>query len=310
MRVLVAGATGVIGRSLVPALRASGHEVVGTTRTPGKLDMLRAWGAQAELCDAFDAAAMHALVQRVAPDAVVNQYTDLPDAFSRRAAEASYTRTARIRRDGTRILLDAAVAAGVRRFLTQSIAFLYAPGSSRIKTEDDPPATGAPGSYGEAVRGTVAMEDMVRAHPGGVVLRYGMLYGPGTWYARDGSVTRMVRRRLHPIVGDGGGMFSWLHVDDAAGATVRALESGVTGIFNVTDDEPAPVRDWLPVFARAMGAPRPLHAPAWLVRLAVGDSAVAALTIGPGASNARARRELGWTPRWTTWREGFAQAPS
>jgi nucleoside-diphosphate-sugar epimerase len=312
MKVLVAGATGVIGRSLVPALLSAGHEVYGTTRTAAKLDTLVGWGVHPELCDAFDAAAVHALVQRIEPDAIVNQLTDLPDAFSRRAVSTAYGRTGRIRREGTRHLLDAAAAAGVPRFVTQSIAFLYAPGGSRIKSEDDAPATGAPGPFGEAVRGTVDMEQMVLAKPGiaGVVLRYGAFYGPGTWYARDGSLTRMVRRRMHPIVGDGGGMFSWLHVDDAASATVRAVESGVTGVFNITDDEPAPVSEWLPVFAAAMGAPRPMHAPAWLVRLVAGESALAALTVAPGASNARARTALGWAPRWSSWREGFVQAPS
>jgi len=312
MKVLVAGATGAIGRSLVPALLSAGHEVCGTTRTAARLDLLRGWGAQAELCDAFEAAAVRALVQRFAPEVIVNQLTDLPDSFGRRSAPSGYRRTGRIRREGTRHLLDAAAAGGTRRFITQSIAFLYAPRGGRIKTEDDPPALQAPPPFGDAVRDTVAMEEMVLAAPGvaGVVLRYGMFYGPGTWYARDGSVTRMVRRRMHPIVGDGGGMFSWLHVDDAASATVRAVESEVTGVFNVSDDEPAPVREWLPVFAAAMGAPAPMHTPVWLARLVAGESAVAALTVAPGASNARARSVLGWTPRWSSWREGFVQAPS
>lgn len=312
MKVLVAGATGAVGRSLVPALCSAGHEVCGTTRTAAKLDMLRGWGAQPELCDAYDAGAVHALVQRFAPEVIVNQLTDLPDDYSRRRTAAGIRNTGRIRRQATRHLLDAAAAAGTRRLVTQSIAFLYAPGRSRVKTEDDPPALHAPPPFGDAVRDTVAMEEMVLSQPGvnGVVLRYGMFYGPGTWYARDGSVTRMVRRRLHPIVGDGGGMFSWLHVDDAASATVRAVESDVSGVYNITDDEPAPVRDWLPVFAAAMGAPRPMHAPAWLARLFVGESAVAQLTVSPGASNARARGALGWAPRWSSWREGFVQAPS
>jgi nucleoside-diphosphate-sugar epimerase len=312
MRVLVAGATGVIGRPLVPALIAAGHEVTGTTRTTAKLEQLRSARARAELCDAYDAARVHALLAEVRPDVVVNELTDLPDAYSRRASERGYRNTGRIRSEATRILLDAAASAGVRRFIAQSIAFLYVADGSMAKTEEDPPALAARGSYGEAVRGTVAMERMILEQPGmqSVVLRYGALYGPGTWFARDGSVTRLVRRRMHPIVGDGAGWFSWLHVDDAASATVCAVESSATGVFNIVDDEPARVRDWLPVFASAMGAPMPMRAPAWLTRLVAGEAVVATLTAGSGASNARARRELGWSPRWATWREGFAGAPA
>jgi nucleoside-diphosphate-sugar epimerase len=181
-----------------------------------------------------------------------------------------------------------------------------------LRTEDDPPDPAAPPPFDAAVRDTLEMERMVLAQPSisGVVLRYGQLYGPGTWYARDGALVRMLRRRMYPIVGDGGGVFSWLHVDDAASATVRAVESPVTGVVNVVDDDPAPVRDWLPVMAQVFAAPPPRSVPAWLARLVAGPVAVAQMTTTPGVANARARRDLDWSPAWPSWREGFAGAPS
>jgi 2-alkyl-3-oxoalkanoate reductase len=312
VKVLVAGATGAIGRSLVPALVRAGHDVVGTTRSPGKLAALQGLGATAELCDALDGDAVHALVARHRPEAIVNQLTDLPHSVGSRQIARGSRRTGELRRESTRILLDAAHATGTRRIVLQSIAFLYAPGGSSLCTEDDAADTGASGPWGDAVRGTVAMERMVLDDPAvsGIVLRYGQLYGPGTWYARDGALTRMARRRMYPIIGDGGGMFCWLHVDDAAAATVLAVESQATGIFNVTDDDPAPVCTWMPVFAAAIGAPPPRRMPVWLARPLAGDIAVGASTVTPAVSSARARSELGWSPRWTSWREGFTAAPS
>lgn len=309
MKVFVAGATGVIGRPLVAALRGAGHEVAGTTRTAAKLDALRSLGAEPHLCDAFDAAAVRAAVERTRPDVIVNQLTDLPDAATPRGVSRGAMATGRIRVDGTRHLLDAARACGVQRFVTQSIAFIYAPGPG-LRGEEDPVDHSVPPPFDAALRDTVAMERMVLdGSPAGVVLRYGQLYGPGTWYGREGALGRMLRRRLYPIIGDGGGVFSWLHVDDAASAAVRAVESDVAGLFNVVDDEPAPVREWLPAMAAAFDAPRPLRVPEWLARLLAGPVVVAQMTRTPGVSNRRARGELGWSPSWPSWREGFRCAP-
>ena len=307
MRVFVAGATGAIGRPLVPALVGAGHEVTAMTRSPEKTPSLEAAGASATVCDALDAAALDAAVRDAQPEVIINQLTDLPGAFSPRGMTESYEATSRLRVECTRTLLDAGAACGTRRLIAQSIAFLYAPEGPAVKDEEGRPFTEAPPPFGDAVRALVEMETTVTAAPAmeGVVLRYGAFYGPGTWYAADGSTAEMVRKRRYPIVGDGGGMFSFIHVDDAADATVAALTAGAPGTYNVVDDEPAPMRDWLPVYAQALGAPAPRRVPAWLARLAAGKATTAMATSLRGASNARAKRELGWQPRHASWRTGF-----
>jgi nucleoside-diphosphate-sugar epimerase len=310
MRVFVAGAAGAIGRPLVPLLVAAGHEVTGTTRSPERAEAIRAAGATPAVVDALDADALQAAAEQAAPDVVVHQLTSLPERFNPRKRDL-YAATNRIRSEGTRNLLAAARAAGARRFVCQSIAFAYAPGPQpEVKDEDAPLALGAPPPFGEGVRVIDEMERAVLEADGleGLVLRYGWFYGPGTYYADDGSMAADVRRRRFPVVGSGAGLFSFVHIDDAAAATVAAVERGAPGAYNVVDDEPAALRDWLPHYAEAIGAPPPRRVPVWLARLVAGKVA-AAVNVQPGASNAKIKRELGWEPRWRSWRDGFREAP-
>jgi 2-alkyl-3-oxoalkanoate reductase len=307
MRVFVAGASGAIGRPLVAQLMAAGHEVTGTTRFESKAEELRAAGARAAVCDALDADALRAAVAEAAPEVVVHQLTALPRRYDPRD-KAIYEGTNRVRGEGTRNLLAAARAAGAGRFVAQSIAFGYAPGAvPEVKDEDAPLALGAPPPFGEGVRVLLEMERAV-VEADGLVLRYGWFYGPGTYYAEDGSIAQDVRRRRFPVIGSGAGLWSFVHVDDAASATVAAAERGAPGVYNVVDDEPAAMRDWLPAYADAIGAKKPLRVPVWLARLAAGSMATL-VNVQPGASNAKAKRELGWEPRWPSWRTGFREAP-
>jgi 2-alkyl-3-oxoalkanoate reductase len=310
MRVFVAGASGAIGRPLLPRLVAAGHEVTGTTRSEERAETIRAAGARAVICDALDADALRAAVVEAAPEVVVHELTALPHRFNPRDKQM-YAPTNRVRREGTRNLIAAAQVAGARRILCQSIAFAYAPGGRpEVKDEDAPLALEAPLPFGETVQ---ALDEMERAVVGaagleGLVLRYGWFYGPGTYLADDGSVARDVRRRRLPVIGKGIGLYSFVHVDDAASATVAAVERGAPGVYNVVDDEPAPQREWLPAYAEAIGAKKPLRVPVWIARLAMGKIATMA-DVQAGASNAKAKRELGWEPRWPSWREGFREAP-
>ena len=310
MRVFVAGASGAVGRPLMPMLVAAGHEVTGSTRSQHRAETIRAGGAEAAVVDALDAGALRRAVSDAAPEVVVHELTALPDRFDPRDPDI-YAATNRLRSDGTRNLVAAARAAGARRFVCQSIAFAYAPGPlPEVKDEDAPLNLSAPPPFGEGVRVIEEMERSVLRSEGfdGLVLRYGWFYGPGTYYGEDGHTAREVRKRRFPVIGRGAGLFSFIHVDDAAAATVAAVERGAAGVYNIVDDEPAAMRDWLPVYARAIGAGRPLRIPVWLARLAAGPMA-AAINVQPGASNAKAKRELGWQPRWPSWREGFAAAP-
>jgi 2-alkyl-3-oxoalkanoate reductase len=310
MRVFVAGASGAIGRPLVPRLAAAGHDVTGTTRSEERAEAIRAAGARAVVCDALDDDALHGAVVEAAPEVVAHQLTALPHRFDPRDKDI-YAPTNRLRTESTRTLLDAARAAGARRLVWQSIAFAYAPGPRpEVKDEDAPLAFRAPPPFGDGIR---ALDEMERAVVGaegleGVVLRYGWFYGPGTYYADDGSMAADVRRRRFPVIGKGTGLYSFIHVDDAAGATVAAVERGAPGIYNVVDDDPAPQREWLPLYAEAIGAKKPMRVPVWIARLIVGKIATVA-NVQPGASNAKAKRELGWEPRWPSWREGFRDAP-
>ena len=310
MRVFVAGATGAIGRPLVHQLVAAGHEVTGTTRSEERAEAIRVAGGRAVICDALDRETLHAAVQEAAPEVIVHELTALPHRFDPRDKEI-YAPTNRLRSESTRTLLEAARDAGARRMVCQSIAFAYAPGPRpEVKDEDAPLAFGAPAPFGDGIRAIDEMERAVVGADGldGLVLRYGWFYGPGTYYADDGSMAEDVRRRRFPVIGKGTGLFSFVHVDDAASATVAAVERGASGIYNVVDDDPAPQREWLPVYAEAIGAKRPRRVPVWIARLVVGKIATVA-SVQPGASNAKAKRELGWAPRWASWRQGFREAP-
>ncbi len=308
MKVLVAGASGVIGRPVVRELVAARHEVSGTTRSEARAKDVEADGARPIICDALDADALSAAVVEAAPEVVVHELTALPKELDPRK-KGIYAATSRLRREGTANLVAAADAAGARRLVAQSIAFIYLPAGGWVKGEDDPVMREAPGEFGEAVAATLDLERQVLEADGleGLVLRYGFFYGPGSSYAGDGYQAGEVRRRRFPIVGKGTGTFSYIHVDDAAAATALAVERGAPGTYNVVDDEPAPLREWLPVYAEAVGAKRPLRVPAWLARLIAGPAAVSMATDLRGASNAKAKRELGWQLRHPSWRQGFAE---
>lgn len=307
MKVFVAGASGAIGRPLVRQLVAAGHEVTGMTRSEDRAVAIREAGAAAVVCDVFDVAALEAAVLEAAPEAVVHELTALPARLDYKAKQDPLAPTNRVRTEGTRNLLAAARAAGARRLIAESVAFFYRPEGEWIKDEEAPLNLEAPGHFGGAAAALAELERQVTGAEGieGVVLRYGWLYGPGTFFDRVGSQTEDALKRRLPIVGRGAGMFSFVHVEDAAAATVAAVERGAPGTYNVVDDEPAPMREWVPVFCAAVGAKKPMRIPVWLARLVAGPAAVASATQLRGASNAKAKRELGWQPGHPSWREGL-----
>jgi nucleoside-diphosphate-sugar epimerase len=303
MRVLVVGASGAIGTRLVPQLIDRGHEVLGTFRSAGGAERLRALGAEPVALDLLDASAARRAVLDARPEAIVHQATALANARFSRSLDRPFAQTIRLRTEGTDTLLAAAREAGVRRFVAQSFASLrYAREGGRVKTEEDPLDPRPPAG---ARKGSAAMDhlDRVVTEAGGIALRYGGFYG-----ASNDALVEPVRKRRFPIIGDGGGIASIVHLDDAAAATVLALEQGRAGVYNVVDDEPAPLREWLPVLAEALGAGPPRHFPRWLARLVGGETVVMMATEARGASNAKARRELGWTLRYPSWRQGFVAA--
>lgn len=308
MRVLVAGATGAIGRPLVRQLGAAGHEVVGTTRSEHRANLIREDGGEPAVVDVLDRDALRAVVAAARPDIVVHQLTQIPDDLNPRKLAEQFEMTDRLRTEGTRNLVDAARAAGADRVVAQSIAFAYRHDGPRgeLKTEGDPLiGSEVPKDFRNTVESVQALERTV-LDSGGLVLRYGYFYGPATAYAAsDGALAARVRKRGFPVVGDGGGVFSFVHVDDAAAATVAAVERGAPGVYNVVDDEPAALRDWLPVYAEALGARPPRRVPALVARIAVGGWMTQSATGTRGASNAKAKRELGWLPRHASWRQGF-----
>jgi len=310
VRIFVAGASGAIGRPLVAKLAAAGHDVTGTTRSERSAEDIRMAGATAAVVDVFDAGALRDAVAAARPDAVVHELTALPGRFQPRSKKI-YDATNRVRAEGTTNLIAAARRAGARRFICQSIAFAYKPaGEPGVVGEDAPLFANAPAPFGAAVQVLEEMERQVLEAGSleGLVLRYGWFYGPGTYFARDGSTSRDVRKRRFPVVGSGRGLWSFIHVDDAADATVAAVERGAPGVYNVVDDEPGAMSDWLPVLADALGARPPRRAPLWLARLVAGSAVATMATVLPGASNAKAGRELGWRPAHESWRSGFAQS--
>lgn len=308
MRVFVAGASGAIGRRLVPMLVDSGHKVVGTTRTPGHADTVRALGAEPAIMDALNRDEVMAAVDAATPDVVVHQLTSISGPTDLRNFDRYFAGTNRLRTEGTDNLLAAARAAGARRFVAQS--FTGWPNERTggpVKTERDPidphPAAGSR----ETLAAIAHLESAVTATTGieGVVLRYGAFYGPGNALGTGGELVEMIRKRRLPVIGRGTGVWSFIHIDDAARATVLAVEDGPPGLYNIVDDDPAPVRDWLPYLARVIGAKPPLRLPAWLVRPMVGAYGVVLMTDIRGSSNAKARAGLGWTPGYRSWRQGF-----
>jgi nucleoside-diphosphate-sugar epimerase len=300
MRVFVAGASGALGSRLVPRLIEAGHEVVGTHNSPASAQLLEVLGAEPVRLDLLDTAAVRTAVLDHQPDAIVHQATALTGVTFGRNLDKTFAITNRLRTEGTDALLAAAREAGVRRFVAQSVALnRYARQGGPVKTETDPLEETPPPNTGKSLAAITHLEKATIAF-GGIALRYGGFYG-----AANDAMIEPVRKHQFPIVGDGGGIISWMHLDDGAAATVAALEHAEPAIYNIVDDEPAPVRDWLPVLADALGAKPPRHAPTWLARLLAGPATVVMVTQARGASNAKAKRELGWTPRYPSWRLGF-----
>jgi nucleoside-diphosphate-sugar epimerase len=317
MKVFVAGATGVLGRELVPRLVARGHEVVGMTRSASKQDLLRSLGARPAVADALDPDAVAEAVASAEPEVIVHQLTALSGPMSVRDARhpersMAFSMTNRLRTEATDHLLAAGRAVGARRVVAQSFgAWRYARTGGPVQTEADPLDPNPPAALRPGLTAILHLEQAVTTIEGGegLVLRYGSFYGPGTAIslAPDAVMAAPIRKRLFPVVGDGGGVWSHVHIEDAAAATAAAVERGQPGIYNVVDDDPAPVREWLPVLASALGAKSPRRVPRWLGRLAAGEMATVMMTEVRGASNEKARRELGWKPRYASWRQGFAQ---
>jgi nucleoside-diphosphate-sugar epimerase len=315
VRVLIAGAAGVIGRPLTGLLAAAGHQVTALTRSGAKLEQLRSAGAEPVTCDALDAAALETAVGLARPEVVVNQLTALPRRISPRRADRDLAATNRLRREGTRNLMAAAGAAGVRHVVAQSVAFAYAPGGGpggpggRLRCEADPLYRAAPGGFAEAVAAIAELERETLGCAGirGAVLRYGFFYGPGTAYAAGGWIAADVRARRFPVLGDGAGVFCFIHVEDAAQATLAAIGQRAGGVFNIVDEEPAPAADWVPAYAAILGAPAPRRLPLWLGQMLGGPYAVYLMTQMPGVSNEHARTALGWQPMRPSWRGGFRE---
>jgi nucleoside-diphosphate-sugar epimerase len=311
MKVLVAGASGVMGRQLLPRLAAGGHEVVGMTRSAGKVEAVRALGAVPVLADALDPEQVARAVAEAEPEAIVHELTALSGSLDMRNFDRDFALTNRLRIEATDHLLSAGRTVGVQRFLAQSFAgWPYARSGGPVKTEEDPLDPSPVPSTRQTVDAIRHLEEAVTGADWtvGIALRYGGFYGPGTSLAADGEHAEMIRRRKFPVVGGGAGVWSFVHIEDAAEATVAALERGQRGIYNVVDDEPAPVREWLPSVASALGAKPPRRVPRWAGRLLAGEAAAVMMTEVRGASNAKAKRELGWRPRHPSWRQGIVEA--
>jgi nucleoside-diphosphate-sugar epimerase len=318
MNVFVAGATGALGRVLLPQLVARGHDVVGMTRSASKQDLVRSLGARPVVADALDPDAVAQAVASAEPEVIVHELTALSGPMSVREARhpdrsSAAITTNRLRTEATDHLLAAGRAVGARRFVAQSFgAFRFDRTGAPVLTESDPLEPDDPPAALRSVQAAYLYleQAVVTIDWGqGLVLRYGGFYGPGTSISRapDAQMAAPIRKRRFPIVGDGGGVSSYVHIEDAAAATAIAVERGEPGVYNIVDDDPAPVREWLPVLANALDAKPPRHVPRWIGRLAAGEAATAMMTEARGASNEKAKRELGWTPRYASWRQGFAQ---
>ncbi len=310
MRVFVAGATGAVGRELVPALKAAGHSVAGLTRSQSKAETIRRAGALPVVADVFDAAAIRQALISFEPEVVIHEMTGLAGTADLMHFDRTFAATNRLRTEGTDLLLLAAREAGVRRFIAQSYCgWTFARTDGAVKSEGDALDPDPPVEMRRTLEAIEHLERTVTGSsaPEGIVLRYGSFYGVGTGILEPAVIEQIRRRRL-PMIGNGGGWWSFLHVRDAASATVAAIERGQPGnIYNIADDEPARVKEWLPALASMLGAKPPLHVPAWLGRLLAGEHMVALMTQVRAGANAKAKRELGWRPAYPTWRVGFSE---
>jgi nucleoside-diphosphate-sugar epimerase len=310
MRIFVAGATGALGRQLLPKLIERGHEVTGMTRTPSKAALVEELGARAAVADALDAEQVASAVAQAEPEVIVHELTAISDLGSMRNVDRAFAQTNRLRTEGTKHLLAAAKAIGVRRFVAQSFAaWLYQRVGGPVKTEEDPLDPDPIRPVRQTFRAIRYVEDAVTSADWtvGIALRYGGFYGPGTSLWSGGEHLEPIRKRKFPIVGDGKGVSSFIHIEDAADATLAAVEGGKRGVYNIVDDSPEEVREWLPGIAELIGAPAPRRVPRWIGRLFAGRPGVIMMTELRGQSNEKAKRELGWTPRHPSWREGLAE---
>ena len=312
MKILVAGASGAMGRALVPLLVRAGHDVVGMVQRPRSVEVVHALGAEPRTADALDAAAVLSCFRETKPQAVIHQLTAIPPALDMRHFDRDFALTNLLRTEGTRHLLAAAVDVGTTHFIAQSFAgWTYARKGhgSKLKVEEDALDPDPPQRMRATLDALKSLEQAVlsESRVTGSVLRYGAFYGPHTSIAKDGSVVQAVRRRKLPLVGEGAGIWSFVHIEDAASATAAAVESGRGGVYNVVDDEPAPVSEWLSFLAHSAHAQPPKRVPAWMARLLIGEHAVAVMNEIRGVSNAKIKRELGWTPHWPSWRDGFRE---
>ncbi len=308
MKVFVAGASGAIGKPLVSQLVAGGYQVVAMTRSANNVDALRAAGAEPVVADALDRDAVMQAVMRAEPEVIIHELTALTGVTNLKRFDEVFALTSRLRTEGTDYLMAAAQAAGTRRFIAQSYGnWTYARTGALIKAEDDPLDSTPPVNQTKSMAAIRHLERVIQSDSNiqGIALRYGNLYGPGTGFALDGDIVAMLRKRGFPIVGNGAGIWSFIHVNDAASAAVAAIQHGEPGAYNICDDEPAPVNVWLPALAKTVGAKPPFHIPVWAARFIVGDVAVSMMTQIRGASNAKAKRELNWQPGYKTWRDGF-----
>ncbi|MPZ54267.1 MAG: NAD-dependent epimerase/dehydratase family protein [Acidimicrobiia bacterium] len=311
MRVFIAGASGVVGRHLIPMLVKAGHQVVGTSRHDAGAERIHQLGASPVTVDPLQAESVHSVVEDAKPDVVIHQLTALSGPINLKDFEGSFAKTNKLRTTGLDLLLSAAVAAGATRFIAQSYTgWPNQRSGTAIKTEEDPIDPDPEPTTAKTVAAIAYLEETVPSNTDidGLALRYGALYGPGTGLGVGGDLYEMVASRKLPLVGGGAGVWSHLHIEDAATATVAALQHGDRGVYNIVDDEPAPVYEWLPHLADAIGAKPPMRLPAWLARPMIGGQGVSVMTKIRGSSNAKAKRELGWTPIHPTWREGFKNA--
>ena len=309
MKIFVAGGTGAIGHPLIAKLLTKGHAVVALTRSPGKAPALMQQGVEPAIADVFDADAVKAVVSRAQPEVVIEQLTALPKTYTPESMSAAAALNHRIRLEGGANVLAAAQAAGVRRYLRQSIAFWAVPGPG-LADEDTPLAFDATPAVTAGVREVTELEQRLLGNPNmeGIALRYGFFYGPGTWFNPDGDVAQQVRQQQFPIIGNGEGVWSWLHIEDGAIATIAAAERGKPGIYLVANDQPLPVREWLPAFAQWLNAPSPPQVSVWdALKEDGGADSVYYGTQMRGASNAKAKRDLAWRPTGPSWRNGFAE---
>jgi nucleoside-diphosphate-sugar epimerase len=313
MRIFVAGATGAVGRGLVPALLSAGHSVVGLTRSTGKAETIRRMGAEPVVADGLDGAAIRAAVVSTRPDVIIHEMTDLGGVTDLRHFDRAFAVTNRLRTDGTDILLAAAREAGVKRFIAQSFCgWTFSRNGGPVKTEADELDPDPPQELRRTLDSIRYLEHGVTssAQPEGIVLRYGSFYGPDTGMLAPAMIDQLRRRRV-PLIGDGAGWWSFIHVDDAASATVAAVDHGTAGnVYNIVDDNPAEVKEWLPALAAVVGARPPFHVPAWIGRFVAGEHMVSMMTQVRAGSNAKAKNELGWRPAHPSWREGFAEVAS